>query len=95
MAEVTRRNAVSASLVFWWRRLVRDGLLGRRGPSLVPVGIVAPAPVLSVAPRPVPSRPKRSSWLIEIDLSQGRRLRVGADVDRDALRRVLDALERR
>ena len=96
VAEVARRHAVSASLVFGWRRLARDGLLGRGVPALVPVEIVA-APV-SALPAPTPSsvpRPRRSAGLIEIELSQGRRLRVGPDVDGDALRRVLDALDRR
>ena len=95
VAEVARHNAVSASLVFGWRRLARDGLLGRGVPALMPVEIVAPA---SALPSPAPSvapRPKRSAGLIEIELSQGRRLRVGRDVDGDALRRVLDALDRR
>ena len=95
VAEVARRNAVSASLVFGWRRLARDGLLGRGVPALMPVEIVAP---VSALPAPAPSvalRPKRSAGLIEIELSQGRRLRVGRDVDGDALRRVLDALDRR
>ncbi len=95
VAEVARRNAVSASLVFGWRRLARDGLLGRGVPALMPVEIVAP---VSALPAPAPSvapRPKRLAGLIEIELSQGRRLRVGRDVDGDALRRVLDALDRR
>ena len=95
VAEVARRHGVSASLVFGWRRLARDGLLGRGVPALVPVEIVAPVPAL---PAPTPSsvpRPRRSAGLIEIELSQGRRLRVGPDVDGDALRRVLDALDRR
>ena len=95
VAEVARRNAVSASLVFGWRRLARDGLLGRGVPALVPLELVTCAPASPAAPRPTPSRPKRSSGLIEIELSQGRRLRVGRNVDGDALRRVLDALERR
>ena len=95
VAEVARRNSVSASLVFGWRRLARDGLLGRGVPALVPVEIVAPVPA-TPAPKPSSvSRPRRSAGLIEIELSQGRRLRVGADVDGDALRRVLDALDRR
>ncbi len=96
VAEVARRHAVSASLVFGWRRLARDGLLGRGVPALVPVEIVA-APV-PATPAPTPSsvpRPRRSAGLIEIELSQGRRVRVGPDVDGDALRRVLDALDRR
>ena len=95
VVEVARRNAVSASLVFGWRRLARDGLLGRGVPALVPLELVTCAPAPPAAPRPTPSRSKRSSGLIEIELSEGRRLRVGRDVDGDALRRVLDALERR
>ena len=95
VAEVARRNAVSASLVFGWRRLARDGLLGRGVPALVPVEIMAPAPALPAPTPPSVSRPRRSAGLIEIELSQGRRLRVGPDVDGDALRRVLDALDRR
>ncbi len=91
VSDVARRNAVSASLVFGWRRLARDGLLGSGSPALVPVEIVASP----VAPFPAVPRPKRSAGLIEIELSHGRRLRVGRDVDGDALRRVLDALDRR
>ena len=100
VAEVARRNAVSASLMFGWRRLARDGLLGQGVPALMPVAIVAPAPAPPSPALPVPApsvapRPKRSAGIIEIELSQGRRLRVGRDVDGDALRRVLDALDRR
>jgi transposase len=95
VADVARRHAVSSSLVFGWRRLAREGLLGRGVPALMPVEIVAS---LTALPTPSPSaapRPRRSAGLIEIELSQGRRLRVGRDVDGDALRRVLDALDRR
>ncbi len=92
VADVARGNAVSASLVFGWRRLARDGLLERGVPALMPVEIVAPP---SALPWPAVLRPKRAAGLIEIELPQGRRLRVGRDVDGDALRRVLDALDRR
>ena len=95
VAAVARRNAVSASLVFGWRRLAREGLLGRGLPALMPVGIVAPGSTLPTPVSSVAPRPKRSAGLIEIELFQGRRLRVGRDVDGDALRRVLDALDRR
>ena len=95
VTEVARRNTVSASLVFGWRRLARDGLLGRVGPVLVPVEIVAPILALVAPTAPDVPRPRRSAGLIEIELWQGRRLRVGPDVDGDALRRVLDALDRR
>lgn len=38
---------------------------------------------------------RRTRGLIEIDLGAGRRLKVDADVDADALARVLDVLDRR
>jgi transposase len=38
---------------------------------------------------------KGTRGLIEIDLGGGRRLKVDADVDADALSRVLDVLDRR
>jgi transposase len=82
-------------LVFEWRRLAREGLLGRGVPALMPVEIVAPLPALPAPSPSVAARSRRSAGLIEIELSQGRRLRVGRDVDGDALRRVLDALDRR
>ena len=81
--------------MFGWRRLAREGLLGRGLPALMPVEIVAPLPALPMSSPAVAPRPRRSAGLIEIELSQGRRLRVGRDVDGDALRRVLDALDRR
>ncbi len=42
-----------------------------------------------------PTRSARSTGLIEIDLSDGKRVRVDTDVDADALGRVLDVVERR
>ena len=95
VAEVARRHGVSASLVFGWRRLARDGLLGRAVPALVPVEIVAPIPALPAPTPPRVPRPRRSVGLIGIELSQGRRLRVGSDLDGEALRRALDAPDRR
>ena len=48
-----------------------------------------------VAPSPVaPSPAAVSSGLIEIELGDGRRVRVGSDVNLPALRRVLAALGR-
>jgi len=93
VAEVARRHGVGPSLLFYWRRLARDGQLGPRdsAPVLIPVEItpsetVAPVTTASPAPR---------RGLIEIDLGGGRCVRVDADVDAGALRRVLGVLERR
>jgi transposase len=96
---VARRNKVASSLVFTWRRLARTGQLGVvPEPAFVPVQIASPtAPEPSVPAaraRSTPS-PGRRGGLIEIDLPGGRRVRVDAQFDAEALSRVLDLLERR
>jgi transposase len=91
VSEVARRHGVAPSLLFAWRRQAREGRLGGSdtAPLLVPVRI---AGTDVAAP---PTRPRRPAGLIEIELGDGRRVRVGRDVDGEALGRVLDVLERR
>lgn len=93
VAEVSRRHGVAQSLLFYWRRQARDGLLGPRdsAPTLVPVKVANFEPVAPVAVDDAASR----RGLIEIDLGDGRRVRVDTDVDAGALRRVLHVLARR
>jgi transposase len=102
VSEVARRNGISASLLFTWRRQAR----AIEAPSAVvprfaAAQIVGPDPVAKVAKppsdEPLQSRPATSgrSGLIEISLGGGRRVRVDANVDAAALARVLDVLERR
>jgi len=98
VSEVARRHDVNANLVFTWRRQARDDEAGD-APALVPVRIVAEptaAPVSAPAPRTEPGPScQRPAAMMEIDLGDGRCVRVGRDVDAGALRRVLSALERR
>ncbi|WP_247276984.1 MULTISPECIES: transposase [unclassified Bradyrhizobium] len=93
-----RRNGLSTSQLFTWRRLARDGKLsGDAAPALVPVEITpAAAPISSDAPQPVSSSPAQRvrAGIIEIDLG-GCRVRVDRDVDTEALQRVLEILRRR
>jgi transposase len=98
--EVAQRNQVSRSLVFAWRRMARKGQLGiEPSPAFVPVHVEAPVASQPSAP---PVRDPRNSplsrrrpGLIEIDLVDGRRVRVDAQFDAEALSRLLDLLERR
>lgn len=93
VADVSRRHGVAQSLLFYWRRLARDGQLGPQdsAPVLMPVEVV---PSEAVAPV-TPDRPVPRGGLMEIELGDGRRVRVDADVDACALRRVLGVLEGR
>jgi len=103
VTEVARRNGVAASVVFTWRRQAKLGQLGggSLAPLLLPVELapvvtdVMPTPVSDVSVAEPARRSRRSSGIIEIALGSGRRLRVDRDVDADALRRVLDVLDRR
>ncbi len=97
---VAARHGVCESLLFTWRRQVRDGVLvAAEMPVFMPVqmlGVPLAAPGLS-RPEPTspasPQAPARSqAGLIEIELGDGRQARVGADVNQAALRRVLAAL---
>jgi transposase len=96
---VARRNQVSKSLVYEWRRLARSGELGADTmAAFVPVQIGKAAssdalPAQDARRSLLP--PRRRSGLIEIDLGAGRRVRVDAQFDAEALRRVLDVLEQR
>ena len=100
VTEVARRNGVAASVVFTWRRQART--VERAGPCFAPVQIVAAAETGVVSAKP-PSEndgwmrlvPASGTGLIEIDLGNRRRIRVDAQVDPEALARVLDVLERR
>jgi transposase len=92
VSEVARRNDVAASVVFTWRRKAR--VSGPTAASFVPMIVVEPpAPVPAMASPPRAS--KGSRGIIEIDLGGGRCVKVDADVDADALSRVLDVLQRR
>jgi transposase len=93
---VAARHNVCESLVFTWRRQAREGVLvAPEMPVFMPVKIFeTPLPATATSARPdtslSPARPP--SGLIEIELGNGRQVRVGSDVNLAALRRVLTAL---
>ena len=98
VTEVARRNGVAASVVFTWRRQART--IEQVGPRFAPVQIAAAEAVeenLKPASddRRIRQVPAARNGLIEIDLGNRRRIRVDAQVDPEALARVLDVLERR
>ena len=96
VCHVAARHGLCESLLFAWRRQVREGLLVEPDlPVFMPVQMLgtsaAAAPSApSPAPAAAPARPQ--AGLIEIELGDGRQVRVGADVNQAALRRVLAAL---
>jgi transposase len=101
--DVAARHGVCESLVFTWRRQVREGILvGREMPVFTPVQMLEAAHPAGGAgglhseerseAHSAAIRPPLHSGLIEIALGDGRQVRVGSDVNLAALRRVLAAL---
>ena len=100
VTDVARRNGVAASVVFTRRRQART--VEKVEACFAPVQIVAAvepsaedAKPLSKHDRRLQPVPAARNGLIEIDLGNRRRIRVDAQVDPEALARVLDVLERR
>lgn len=95
VSEVARRHDVNANLVFTWRRQAGEGAADGQAsaPALVPVTVVPEEPEAPAASSTADGAHR--AGMMEIDLGDGRRVRVGRDVDVTALRRVLSALERR
>jgi transposase len=97
MRAVAARNGICESLLYAWRRQMRDGTLRENeAPAFVPVRVfeapMSPMSSTSEAERAPSTRSEMRSDLIEIELGDGRQVRVGRDVNLAALRRVLTAL---
>jgi transposase len=101
--EVARKYAISSGQLYTWRGQVLGGHMARLVRSTPSFAQVEMAPALQQleAPDAIPEQPTTSSGpaapvrpegLIEILLPGGVTLRVDADVDGPALRRVLDAV---
>jgi transposase len=96
---VAARHSVCESLLFTWRRQVREGVLrdASATPVFTPVRMIDTMPTAAPGPCPTaahasPGRSPAPIGLIEIELGNGRQVRVGSDVNLAALRRVLAAL---
>ena len=87
---VARQYDVNANQVFSWRKRYRDAASAPPDPSgsqLMPV-------VIATEPDGVAGPPPTVGEKIEIDVAGKYRVCVGSGFDRQALRRVLDVLER-
>ena len=88
---VARRHGIAPSLLFRWKRLyaAKEQPAGPLStPAFMPVTVALPPPASSEAPL-------KPGGMIEIELAGGRKLRVGADIETGALKRIVAALESR
>jgi transposase-like protein len=86
VAEFARRRGVSAATLYWWRSQLsrRDGSRRGRRPKLVAVEVVGSKEI----------DPSGGDRGFELELAGGRRLRVPARFDAEALSRLIAAVER-
>ncbi len=84
---VARQYDVNTNQVFGWRKRFGDGPTASPAALLVPV-VVAPDRADNAPPAP-------SADIIEIDLPNGHRIRIGSGVKSASLRLGLDALKGR
>jgi len=90
VSKVARHYDVNANQVFSWRKRYRDesgAPAGGSAPQLIPVTVTETVAVATA--------PSTVTETIEIDVTGKYRVRVSSGVDAQALRRVLDVLERR
>ena len=92
VSATARRHGISRSLLTVWRRQYRTGELGGdRLPSFMPLMVSAELPG-TMSPRPVPPNPEAR---VEIALRNGRQMVVPANVDPEALARLLSVVDDR
>jgi transposase len=92
VSTVARQYDVNANQVFSWRKRYREDphpTSAPLAPQLIPVMVMAEQDGVAAPPAPTVAE------TIEIDLAGKYRVRVGSSFDGQALRRVLDVLERR
>jgi transposase len=95
VSSVARRHGLASSLVFRWRRELRaSGKTAKREGKTAFIPVSLPMPANGAAPARQPAD-DRHAGMIEIELAGGRRVRVTGQVETEALRRVIAALEGR
>ena len=107
ISAVARRHGIRPNQLFRWRRLAREDEARGSEAVFVPVTVAqlpavtaaaAPASAPIISPDAPPSCPTtetaQTDNRIEIELGNGRLVRVGAGVDLGALKRVLDVVDR-
>ena len=107
ISAVARRHGIKPSLLFRWRRLAREAETGTTAPAFMPITLALPSVrTESAVPEASPTagsslsetRPNaeraQHDDRIEIELGNGRLVRVGASVDTAALKRIVDVLDR-
>ena len=96
ISAVARRHGIKPSLLFRWRKMAQGAPEAQSaGPAFLPVAVTNGKDAVSggLPPASDTAVPCMADSRIEIELGNGRLVRVGAGVDISALKRVLEVLD--
>ena len=101
ISAVARRHGIKPSLLFRWRRIARKAQASAPEGAFIPIALALPpaeaTPTTADATQCPPAfeveRGSAGDNRIEIALGNGRLVRVDADVDASALKRILDVVD--
>ena len=93
--EVARRHGIAQSLLYRWRSDAAKATAATKAPpAFLPVTVEVPP---AATPRKTATKPHSCpsplASIIEVDLSNGRTVRVTTDIEASALMRIVTALE--
>ena len=101
VSAVARRHGIKPPLLFRWLKERRGGPIPTNAPCFVPVvfpeaGVppsIGAQQILPPSTAPIPTGVSTAAELIEIELQNGRVVRVGARIDPAALKQIIAVLE--
>ena len=92
VSAVARRYGIKPNLLFRWRKMAQQDAKPSAAPAFLPVSLEARSAKSVDNPA---DEAKTGDDRIEIELANGRRVRVGPGADLGALKRILDIVDRR
>lgn len=95
VSAVARRHGIKPSLLLRWRKMAQKEAKPSAAPAFLPVSLAAPAKSGETGCDRSASEAATADSRIEIELANGRRVRVGPGAGMGALKRILDILDGR
>ena len=95
VSAIARRHGITPNLLFRWRKAAQTEAKPAAAPAFLPVSLTAPAKSAETSYDRNGGETPVADNRIEIELANGRRLRLGPGADMDALKRILDIVDGR
>ncbi len=95
VSAVARRHGITPNLLFRWRKAAQTDAKAAVAPAFLPVSVTAPTKGAETSCDCSASEAPAADNRIEIELANGRRVRVGPGADMGALKRILDIVDGR